>query len=97
MQTDETTEIFKLEKGIDDFQWDPLSQGYCLAALVDGTINLLDFFQKTVVRVFDRQPQGTEALAWLPHVAGGGVPAEKAASSARAEKAAASCPAAGRQ
>ena len=49
MQTDETTEIFKLEKGIADFQWDPLSQGYCLASMVDGTINLLDFFQKVTL------------------------------------------------
>ena len=55
-----------LEKAVEDFQWDPLSAGYALAAVKDGGLQLLDLERYVVVRTFDRQTQGISSVVWLP-------------------------------
>ena len=59
-----------LEKAVEDFQWDPLSAGYALAAVKDGGLQLLDLERYVVVRTFDRQTQGISSVVWLPRQPG---------------------------
>jgi len=52
---------------VEDIQWDPLSNNYCLVSYADGQLQMIDCEQAGDPLIsFERFPQGIRYMSWVP-------------------------------
>ena len=57
--------------GVEDAQWDPLSDNYVLIAYSDGSMILADIESETILQSFEQQGTGIKSIVWNKAVPGG--------------------------